>query len=144
MRQFTDDEKNDNWVRLNETIQHIELGKRITEDWVCDQFDYLDMVREFFPDFSRMHPERTDAGFRKHLSDTELVLQRVLSIKDKTGNLDIATYLDFLRRVVRLAREIIEIPDEEEDALCAMMTRTSLKRSTADDIGRVAKKPRRA
>lgn len=63
-----------NYLRLIETIKHLENNVRITEDWYEEHKQHILKYREMFPNFRYINEEFEDSEFRKKAEETETIL----------------------------------------------------------------------
>ena len=88
-QQYTDEEKMRNYEKLCESVDHIEGGRRITEDWIYEQIELLRIYRIHFHDL-RQIDDHGDMGFKKLLEETEKQFDKL------NNNFNIPIFLDFI------------------------------------------------
>lgn len=92
-----EDEKERNWRKLIEAIKHIETGQRIGEDWIYEQKEFLEKIRERFWDFNLMCPHIQTKEFRKLCSDTETLMRYIAAV-----GFNVTTYLKILQHLDKI------------------------------------------
>lgn len=117
---LTDQQKYRNYLTLIKTIDYIESGQRITEDWMIDNKNEILKYREWIKDYSKVNDDVENQDFRKICEDTEDTIQYLCKSIEKTNTFDTAVYVTLLR----LIKEICDFlfTDEEIDGLMKMMS----------------------
>lgn len=75
---YTDDEKYTNYNHLVDVIKHIKTGKRITEDWMESEIQWITVIRDFYPDMSKLNTDITDKRWRALAEECEMVLSELM------------------------------------------------------------------
>lgn len=109
--EFSDEQKNENYQRIVDTINFIQSGGKITEDWMDEERHYIYMYRSWIPDYSMVNPERETAEFRKVCHETETLIQYLLNYLKNTGHVEVKVYLMLLQHM----RKIIDSIREEDE-----------------------------
>lgn len=112
-QEFNDEEKNQNYCQIVRTIQFLENGGRITEDWMVENIDYIKMYRGWIADFSKVNEEREDREFRKCCEETETLMQYLSRTVHTSDYFDPKVYLLFLRHMKKLC-DMLFAEDELE------------------------------
>ena len=103
----------DNYLRLVETIHHIEAGARITEDWMEEQKRKIYTYRGVFPDLSNVNDDCTDPTFRSNARQADNVLTFLVDEIHATGTFTISIYLG----MCRLMKYMVETVHSEAELM---------------------------
>jgi hypothetical protein len=101
----------ENYLRLLQTIQSLESGVRLTEDWYCEHTDHILKYREVFPDFGRINEEIEDSEFRRKAVETETILSNLVNEIKSRGTFTVKMYL-LLNKHMKDLTDIILGEDE--------------------------------
>lgn len=126
MDKLTDEEKYANYCRLLETIDFIEKGERVTEDWMEDNKHHIQAIRLAFPEgFQNVNPEIKDKEFRKLANETETIMNSlIVSIQyDKTFK--VGHYYILLTRILSMFNSVC-LHHGDGDQLCEFMNKMTL------------------
>lgn len=112
---FTDDEKNNNFLNILATIRYIEDGGRITEDWMEEHKRLIRRYRDWVPDYSRVNSEVEQIEFRRWCSETETLMCHMCHDIQASNVFNVKVYLMFLKRVKQIVESLFEsdIPIED-------------------------------
>jgi hypothetical protein len=111
----------ENYLRLLNTIEQLESGARLTEDWYEEHKQCILKYRDVFPNFTKVNEEMTDSTFRKKAIETETILSSLVHEIYSTKLFTARTYLLLNKRMKELC-EIIW----GEDELLEMLGRMSM------------------
>ena len=115
-QELTDEQKYTNYVRLVETIQFIESGGRITEDWMEHHKGVIQEYRDGFPDsFRGMKPEIKDKEFRTLASETDVLMNSLLTSIQYEKTFKVGHYHMLLRRLLRMLEIVYEYHDDGDE-----------------------------
>lgn len=105
------DQKEENYLRLVTTSKYIEEGGRITEDWMEEHKKLILQYREIFPNIALVNQEMMDSSFRKLCNDTETLLAYLVNtIKtDKTFNVKL--YKSLNDHIIKICSTIMDMND---------------------------------
>jgi len=117
---LTDDEKFQNYAKLCRTIDYLESGNRITEDWMTEQKQNILMYREWIPNFSLINIDIQLSEFRRTCEETEYVMSYLCESIRRTNTFDPAIYVTLLRQMRRICDTIFS--DKEMEELMEMMS----------------------
>jgi hypothetical protein len=109
--ELTAEEKESNYEFLINAIQHVERGRRITEDWIHEQSKRILYYRDFWPDLSRVNPDITDHRFRSWAVEVETLLTSLCSDIKKYRTFPVGDYHRFNMCVKRMS-ETFETDDD--------------------------------
>jgi len=108
-----------NYLRLVETIQTLEAGVRLTEDWYEEHKQHILTYRKEFPNFSNINEDFEDSEFRTKAKEVELVLNSLVrEVKMKTL-FNTKTYL-ILNKLLKEMCELIWTQEELSEILGKM------------------------
>lgn len=80
MEDLSDETKFANYCRLLETIEYIESGGRITEDWMESQKEHIQTIARFFVDgFQDLNPEIENKEFRTITREADVIMNSLLT-----------------------------------------------------------------
>jgi hypothetical protein len=101
----------ENYLRVLETIQSLETGVRLTEDWFHEHIGHILKYRDVFPNIGRINEEIEDIEFRTKASEAEVLLSNLVDEIKKRGTFTTKIYLLLNKRMKDLT-EIIVGEDE--------------------------------
>lgn len=114
--EFTEEEKYQNYCRIVRTIEFLQNGGRITEDWLIENIEYIKMYRSWIADFSMVNEEREDREFRKCCQETETLMQYLSRTVNTSDYFDPKVYLIFLQHMKKLC-DLMMAEDELEECM---------------------------
>jgi hypothetical protein len=124
--ELTDTQKYSNYCRLLETIQFIESGGRITEDWMEHHKDVIHEYHNAFPDsFRELNQEIKDREFRTLAEQADVLMNSLLTTIRYERTFKVGHYHLLLQRLQRMLEIVIDYYDEG-DELSAFMKNMSL------------------
>lgn len=102
-----DTTKHNNFLRAKWQLSVLRTG-RITEDFVEDCKDFLQILREFFPDFRYVNMDIQAHDFRMKADEAEELYEMLVIEyrRDKFFNLEI--YVELLERVLYMTEYVHE------------------------------------
>lgn len=112
--EFTEEEKHQNYCRIVRTIEFLQNGGRITEDWLIENIEHIKMYRSWIADFSMVNEEREDREFRKCCQETETLMQYLSRTVNMSDYFDPKVYLIFLQHMKKLCDMIMDEDDLEQ------------------------------
>jgi hypothetical protein len=125
-QELTDDQKYSNYCRLVETIQFIESGGRITEDWMEHHKDVIREYRDGFPDsFRALNLEIKDKEFRTLADQADVLMNSLLTSIQYERTFKVGHYHMLLQRLFRML-EIVHEYHDDGDELSNFMRNMSL------------------
>lgn len=101
----------ENYLRVLETIQTLESGARLTEDWYQEHAEHILKYREVFPNIQKINQDVEDIQFRKKAAEAETLLSNLVNEIKIRKTFTIKTYLMLNNRMKELT-EIIHGEDE--------------------------------
>lgn len=101
----------ENYLRLIHTIETIESGARLTEDWFEEHKTHIQMYRETFPNVHKVNEEIEDGTFRTKANETEILLANLVNEIQVRKTFTVKTYLALNKHLKELC-EIIWGEDE--------------------------------
>jgi hypothetical protein len=116
---LTEDQKNQNFLKILKTIEYLEKDGRITEDWIEEHKKLIETYREWIPDYSVVNGDITDGEFRKMCQHTETLMCHLYYHVRVTKTLDLKVYYMFLTYVKKCVDSIMS--DSEMADLLSMM-----------------------
>jgi hypothetical protein len=113
------DDPHRNYLRLKDTVQYLQAGGRITEDWLYEHTAYIMKYNEIFGKLSEVNLEVDDFEFRKLAEDTELLLQMLIEsiIEDEWFNLKY--YLKLNINLIKMC-EILQLGEDLDMVMSAL------------------------
>lgn len=103
----------ENYLRLVNTIETIESGVRLSEDWFEEHKHHIFKYREVFPSFDTINEDFQDTAFRRKAAETETILSNLVQEIQVTGVFTPRVYLLLNRRM----KEMCELIWSEEELL---------------------------
>jgi hypothetical protein len=126
MEDLTDDQKFANYCRLVETIEYIESGGRITEDWMECQKTHIHTIASFFTEgFQNLNPEIKTQEFRKIAKEVDVIMNNLLSSIHYEKTFKVGHYNILLNKILIMFKLSHEF-HEKEDELSEFMNNMSL------------------
>lgn len=114
--ELTDDEKYSNYCRLVETIQFIESGGRITEDWMEHHKDVIKEYHDAFPySFRVLNPEIKDKEFRTIAEQADVLMNSLLTCIQYEKTFKVGHYHLLLQRLLRMFQIVCEYHDDGDE-----------------------------
>ena len=120
MEVYNDEEKQANYMFLQAAIQHVQQGKRITEDWMEEQKEMILIYRDFWPDMTCLNPDIRDFRFRAQAVEAETLLTLLYEEICETSTFSVDTYHVFNMCVDKMADMFLE--DEDVSKMFASFT----------------------
>lgn len=120
MEVYNDEEKQANYMFLQSAIQHVQQGKRITEDWMEEQKEMILIYRDFWPDMTCLNPDIRDFRFRAQAVEAETLLTLLYEEICETNTFSVDTYHVFNMCVDKMADTFCE--DEDVSNMFASFT----------------------
>lgn len=111
--EFNDEEKHQNYCRIARTIEFLQNGERITEDWMIENIEYIKMYRSWISDFSEINLEKDDTEFRKCCQETETLMQYLSRTVNMSDYFDTKVYLIFLQHMKKICDMLMDDDDLE-------------------------------
>ncbi len=88
-----------NYVRLLKTIQELESGVRVTEDWVEEHKRIILLYRDTFPNFRAVNEEFRDKEFRKKADESEVLISNLVHEIKVSGTINLRYYLILVKHI---------------------------------------------
>lgn len=114
--ELSDAEKHTNYLAIAKTIEFIQSGGRITEDWTEEHKRLIRQWREWISDFSQINEEREDAEFRKLCNETETIMRYIYGTLNRASYLDVKAYLLLLQHMKKII-DMLANDDEMEEMM---------------------------
>lgn len=109
----------ENYLRLLQTIETIESGARLTEDWYEEHREHIQKYREVFPNFHKINEDIHNTEFRTKAIEAEVLLSNLVNELQVRNIFTVRTYLILNKRLKDLC-EFIWGEDELLDMLRRM------------------------
>jgi hypothetical protein len=103
----------DNYLRLCETIRHIEKNGAITEDWMEEEKSQIELYSDVFPTLSKVNEDIEDGEFRTRAREGEAMLVYLLDEIRRTRTFNVEVYIMFCKHLKRMT----EITYEEDELM---------------------------
>ena len=121
--ELSDTQKYSNYCRLLETIQFIENGGRITEDWMEHNKHVIHEYHNAFSDgFRELNLEIKDKEFRTLAEQADVLMNSLLTTIQYEKTFKVGHYHLLLQRLQRMAKIVIEYHDEGDELSAFMQT----------------------
>jgi len=101
----------ENYLRLLNTVETLETGVRLSEDWYEEHKTHILKYRDVFMDFSRVNEEIEDEVFRRKAAETETILSSLVHEIITRGIFTVKMYL-LLNKHMKALCEFIHGEDE--------------------------------
>lgn len=101
----------ENYLRLLNTVETLETGVRLSEDWYEEHKTHILKYRDVFMDFSTVNQEIQDESFRKKATETETILSSLVHEVKTRGIFTVKMYL-LLNKHMKALCEFIHGEDE--------------------------------
>lgn len=101
----------ENYLRLLNTVETLETGVRLSEDWYEEHKTHILKYRDVFMDFSTVNQEIHDESFRKKAIETETILSSLVHEVKTRGIFTVKMYL-LLNKHMKALCEFIHGEDE--------------------------------
>ena len=111
---FTETQKYENYIILMRSIEELRSGRKHTDDWEQDHFNFFSKIRTMYPDLSRLYPEVEDDDFRKMLHECEQIARYLEMYWENNGTIEYRSYLNLLLRIKDI---LFSVVDEDELAI---------------------------
>lgn len=116
MEDLTDEQKFANYCRLVETIEYIESGGRITEDWMEIQKNHIQLIGNFFVDgFQNLNPEIENKDFRTIGKEADVILNNLLSSIHYNKTFKVGHYNILLNKILLMFKISYEFHGNEDE-----------------------------
>lgn len=126
MEDLTDDQKFANYCRLVETIEYIESGGRITEDWMEFHKAHIHVIASFFVDgFQNLNPEIKHKEFRTIAKEVDVIMNNLLSSIQYEKTFKVGHYNILLNKILTMFKITHEFHGNQ-DELSDFMNKMSL------------------
>jgi hypothetical protein len=113
---LTDDQKYSNYCRLVETVQFIEGGGRITEDWIEHHKDVIQEYHDAFPNgFCLLNPEIKEKEFRTLAEQADVLMNSLLTSIHYEKTFKVGHYHLLLKRLQRMLQIVYEYHDDGDE-----------------------------
>ena len=119
--EFSEDQKHQNFLEILTTVQYLDDGGRITEDWMEESKNQILMYRSWISDYSQVNEEIGDKVFRKCCFDTEVLLRQLCHSIHSTKTFDVKVYHMFMRKMKQIVEQIVS-----EDEMVALLSGMSM------------------
>lgn len=109
--EYTDSQREDNYMRIVCAIRDIRNGRRITEDWMYEQMKFIQECRDFYPDMSKLNPEVTTPRWRAMAENCEMILSQLMYEIHEMCSFSVQLYLTFCEHI----KQMFEMTMSEDD-----------------------------
>ena len=124
MPQFSEDQKNQHYQFLCQTIY--ELEHNLVDDyWLTDHIDRVRIYRAWFEDLSKINPEIEDVVFRSVAENAENVLDHLVMDIERTSSIDEDNYLELSECLKYLTEYTLKDDDDFMDMFSNMKVSTN-------------------
>jgi hypothetical protein len=113
------DDPYQNYLRLKNTVQYLQAGGRVTEDWLREHVAYILKYYEMFSVISDVNLEVEDSEFRNLAKETENLLQNLINCINEDEWFDINQYLKLNINLIKMC-EILQLEQDLESVLNAL------------------------
>jgi hypothetical protein len=103
----------ENYLRLCETVRHIEEKRQITEDWMEEHKCLIHTYRDVFPNISKVNEDTEDSEFRTRARAAEPLLAQLINEIRRTNTFGISIYWMLCVHLKRMT----EMAGEEDDLM---------------------------
>jgi hypothetical protein len=111
----------ENYLRLLQTIETIEGGARLTEDWYEEHKEHIEKYRDVFPNFHKVNEDIEADEFRKKANEGEILLSNLVNEIQLRKTFNVRIYLALNKKLKELCEFIWG-----EDELLNMLGRMSM------------------
>ena len=122
---LTEDEKYSNYCRLVETLQFIEQGGRITEDWMEHHKGVIQQYHEAFSNgFRGLNLEIKSKEFRTLAEQADVIMNSLLTSIQYEKTFKVGHYHLLLQRLFHMVQIVNEYYDEGDELTSFMKNMT--------------------
>lgn len=122
---LTEDEKYSNYCRLVETIQFIEGGGRITEDWMEHHKGVIRQYHEVFSNgFRAINLEIKSKEFRTLAEQADVIMNSLITSIQYEKTFKVGHYHLLLQRLFHMVQIVNEYYDEGDELTSFMKNMT--------------------
>jgi hypothetical protein len=104
--EYTEEDRKANYMFLKDAIHHIQMGKRITEDWMEEHKARILTYRNFWLDMSILNSDNQGHRFRASAIEAETLLTLLYEEILETKTFTVDTYHAFNMAICRMADEL--------------------------------------
>lgn len=116
---LTDEQKHRNYKEIVETLDYIEAGGRITEDFLCECKWMIIKWRDWIPNFRVINEDNETTVFRQMCANLEDLMTELYRATMMKNDLDLKLFTIFLRNMKRMCDTTFE-DDDLTDMLNSM------------------------
>ena len=125
MEDLSDEKKFANYCRLLETIEFIESGGRITEDWMELQKEHILEMQNFFTQgFKNLNPEIKSEEFRSAAKEADTLMNSLLKTIYYDRTFEVRHYNILLNKLLIMFKVCITYHGDEDELTEFMNTMT--------------------
>jgi hypothetical protein len=121
----TDEQCLQNYQLLQRSIAELKSGRKPTDDWEQDHFDFFSRLRTSFPDFRELYPGVEDEDYTRWKNNAEQLARYQAMHWEQTGRMNYPAYLQFLEVVMLIVQ--FELGDENQDNLTSILQTLAMK-----------------
>ena len=111
-RKLATEQKYKNYEDMVKTINFLEHGGDLTQDWVREHKEMILKYRSWFPNFVNIHSEVESEEFRTKCWETEVVIQQLCSTINEAFNIDL--YLNLITNMRHICDNVFTDKELEE------------------------------
>lgn len=111
--EFTEEEKYENYCRLNSTMCDIQYN-RITPEWIKEHSEIIQQYRDWCSNYGRLYPDDDDSELRIKLTGIETFLNCLCEQLKKYGTFNISLYYN-LNNYLKFVVDYHNVTSEEDD-----------------------------
>lgn len=116
MEDLSDEKKFANYCRLLETIEFIESGGRITEDWMESQKEHILEMQNFFTQgFKNLNPEIKNEEFRSAAKEADTLMNSLLKTIYYDRTFEVRHYNILLNKLLIMFKVCIEFHGNDDE-----------------------------
>lgn len=114
MTDYTQEQKENHYTTLLDTVRHYETRQRITEDWMEEHKKMILRIREYYSNISLANLDIQDRQFRALADDTELILSHLVHEIQTEKTFTVDMYYKMcrnLKKLVEIAWQVDDLSD---------------------------------
>jgi hypothetical protein len=116
---YTSEQKYEHYLFLQRSLAELKSGRKPTDDWEQEHFNFFVKIRQAFPDFRRVSLDIEDSMYRAKMEDAEMLARYIEMYWEGNGAIEYNAYLQFLQRMLYAFE--YTLTDDEISDLMAMM-----------------------
>jgi hypothetical protein len=116
---YTSEQQTEHYRFLLLSIEELKSGRKPTDDWEQEHFNFFSKIRMTFPDFRKVSENIQDKMFRVKMNDAEQLARYIELYWESNGDIPYDAYLQFLQRM-KYAVEYEKTDDEIADLMSGL------------------------